>query len=238
MISKSEISLFSSLKQKKFRLKEQLFVVEGRKSIDELLKSQFQVERLFTVKEDLFSEANAEIIKAKDYRRISSFKNGDGSLALVRIPYHKPNLDSDILFLDGIRDPGNLGTMMRSSDWYGLKQVLCSEDCADFYNPKTVAASMGSIFHLNYAQIESSVLKQLQNSHQIIATSLEGETEFEFDKDKPKVIVIGSESHGIRDEVIKHSHCLIRLEGKGEAESLNASVACGIILDRIFAFNR
>lgn len=241
MITKAQISKFASLSQKKYRKNHELFIVEGFKSVSELLQSDWSLEELICrsdVNAEVF-DRHCEIISPKEFDRISNHKSGDGYLAVVTTRTHElPQKTDNVLLLDGISDPGNLGTIIRTADWYGIKQLLCTNGCADLYNPKTVSASMGSIFRLAVNYVEPDLLKEYKNSHEILGTSLKGDEKWSLDQNKAQLIVIGSESHGMSGVVESYCDKLVKLERLGEAESLNAGIACGIILDRCYAQNR
>ncbi len=190
------------------------------------------------VEVDVFDRP-CEQVSVKEFERISNHKSSDGYLAVAEMKTHSlPEEGDNMLFLDDISDPGNLGTIIRTADWYGIKHLLCTSNCADVYNPKTVSASMGSIFRLAVNYVDPNILENYGQSHEIIGSSLEGNEGWSIDKNKAQLIVIGSESHGMSDEVRSYCHKLVKIKRIGEAESLNAGIACGIILDRCYAHNR
>lgn len=197
MITAAEIKFIKSLSQKKFRDSEGLFVVEGEKMVQEALKSGFEVERVYRKEE--IGEAAME--------RISALSSPSPALALVRKPadLSSAKLPSKglILALDGIRDPGNLGTILRIADWFGIDAVYASEDTVDVFNPKVVQATMGAIFRVkfHYADIPALCSSALKAGGRVYGTFLDGENmygkELSNGTEAPSVIVIGNEANGI-----------------------------------------
>lgn len=207
----------------------------------EVLDSAFEIEALLLRNDLKYYPENQEFhkISTKDFERISSFKNGDGYLAVVKIPKNrKVDVSCKSIYLDGIRDPGNLGTMIRTADWYGLTQVICSTDCVDCYNPKSIASAMGSLFRVSVVYDHEKLIEKGAFSGRLIGASLHGELAWNNEALESFVLVIGSESHGMRPEVEAACDRLVKLPGGGGAESLNAAVACGILLDRLYMNNR
>lgn len=237
MTSQSEIKRFSSLKLKKFRQKYGLFLVEGVKSVTELLASSFTVHQIL-VTEHLpvdTGEVPVSMLSKKDMERLSSMETPPGIMAVVEIP-HWPAWDATscmgpILALDGIRDPGNLGTIMRIADWYGMNQLLLSEDCTDAFNPKTLQASMGSFLRIqcHYGNLPA-MLKEAQLP--VYGCTLNGMNIRTMRFPERYVVVIGSESHGISHEVMAQVEEAITIPRFGHAESLNAAIATALVLDR------
>jgi TrmH family RNA methyltransferase len=238
-LSKAEIKLIRSLHRKKGRKEHGLFILEGEKLLQEALKAGIPFEHLL-----LRSDAplmtqfpNATMVSEKEMEQVSAMRSGSPALAVVKqveTGWRQPSSDnSRILALDGIADPGNLGTILRSADWFGVTHILLSDDCVDLYNPKTVQATMGSLFHISW-QVGSlpQLLKQYQSQdHKVWVTHLKGGalTALASDQD-PAILVIGSESHGVRPEVEACADAHLKIPGKGDAESLNASIAASIVL--------
>lgn len=244
MISKAQIGLVKSLDQKKYRNQNKVFFVEGIKLVNELLISEFKLHSLFAVSEWL--ETNVELsakfsnkinlITDKELKIISCLTTPNQVLALFMIP-DKEEFDFKstdiILCLEAIRDPGNLGTIIRIADWYGLKTVVCSNDCVDVYNPKVVQATMGSIARVKVEYVDlKSFLANLDGVH-TYATTLSGNnihsTKFNF----PAAVIIGNESQGLSNDIAEICMNRIAIPKYGEAESLNAGMATSIILDKI-----
>ena len=244
MISKSTIKLIKSLAYKKFRTKEKLFIVEGDKNVAEVLKSDYKIQQIIATSV-FFENYCGELSKIEcietskdEIKKASLLNNPKQALAICSIP-EKPDqftTFSDFsLFLDCIQDPGNLGTIIRICDWFGIENLYCSSDTADLYNPKVIQASMGSFCRVNvfYTSIvEFSQFCQLQQI-MVYGTYLQGENVFETKPTQKSIIVIGNEGNGIRPETTNFIDKRISIPAyskKGEgAESLNAGVATGII---------
>ncbi|MFT4980991.1 MAG: TrmH family RNA methyltransferase, partial [Bacteroidia bacterium] len=167
-LSAADIKSIRSLQQKKFRREQGLFVAEGVKTVSELLSSNLTVEHVYATEplEVGNSSIIVETVKAKELERISSLTSANSVLAIAKIPVEKPinHSNSMVLVLDGIRDPGNLGTIIRTAKWFGVEDIICSEDCVDAYSPKVVQSSMGGLFHvnLNYTELHE-VIPQLKS---------------------------------------------------------------------------
>ena len=242
MLTKNAIKQIASLKQQKFRKELGLFVVEGRKMVDELLHSHFETVNLFATEAFLNDHpafVEAEIVSEMQMEQMSGQDTPPGILAVVRIPEQKEIKASSrfVLALDGIANPGNMGTLIRTAEWFGITDVVCSPDCVELWNPKTVQATMGSLFRMQVwkADLPSFLHEASSKGKAVYGALLEGENLFEM-REKPEgIIVIGSESHGIRAEVLP---CITRpvtipRVGGSLTESLNAAVAGGIIMAEI-----
>jgi TrmH family RNA methyltransferase len=243
MISKAKVKYIKSLQVKKYRVEEQCFVVEGAKSVMELLKSDFitiwiaATHKFIADNERQLHRSGAEVVAASEEQLVTlgSYQTNDAALAIARI---KPNRfleikDGEIaLVLDSIRDPGNLGTIIRTADWYGVKNIIASEDTADFYNPKVLSATMGSFTRVAI-QYVSLVDYLIATPHPIYGTFLNGLDVHQLSFKTGGLIVIGNESNGISQEVERLMNQKITIPRVGLAESLNAAIATGIVLDVI-----
>jgi len=235
-LTNQHIKHIRSLGLKKYRQKYAQFVVEGEKSIQELLTSSYEVERLYIQSErvsDVILNSGSELVEcsAKDMERISNLKSPPGALALVNIPESKVSQLHEgewTLVADGINDPGNLGTIIRIADWFGIKQVICSIDTVELYNPKTLMATMGSFTRVEVSYADLSQV-MIASTAPLYFALLDGTSVKELKDPTPGAIVIGSEANGIRHELLTFPHTAISIEGKGTAESLNAGVSAGII---------
>ncbi len=243
MISKAKVKYIKSLQVKKYRLQEQCFVVEGAKSVIELLKSDFEItwvaatEQFIGEHESQLVANHAEVITASvdQLTALGSFHSNDAALAVARIKPNNPlSIDDEeiVLVLDSIRDPGNLGTIIRTADWYGVKNIIASEDTADFYNQKVLSATMGSFCRvaIHYVSL-LDYLPAVRNP--IYGTFLNGMDVHQLSFSKGGMVVIGNESNGISAAVEKLVTQKITIPRYGKAESLNAAMATGIILDAI-----
>jgi len=241
-LSKSEIQSINALKSAHGRKKNDAFVVEGPKMIKELLSSSLNIklligtEEFFALHHDILEESFTRMIKEKDLQRLSHLSTSNQVLAVVEYPSLqelKINETELILVLDTIQDPGNLGTIIRTADWFGISQIICSQETADAYSPKVAQASMGSAFRVNihYCNL-AEVLTKYSEKMPIYGSLLEGDNIYESTLEKRGFLIIGNESKGISNELIPLIHkglYIPRAEGS-HTESLNASVANGILL--------
>jgi TrmH family RNA methyltransferase len=239
-LNKSTVKLIQSLKQQKFRKEHGLFVVEGRKMVEELLQSNMETLCLYATERFLHDyeihDERLEIATEVQMEQMSGQDTPPGILAVVRIPEQTEITGKGmVLALDGIANPGNLGTIIRTAEWFGIRQVVCSEDCVELWNPKVIQATMGSVFrmHVAYTNLGSFLEASKKEGKPIYGALLEGENLMKREgKWEDGVIVIGSESHGIRTNIlplITHPITIPRAEGS-VTESLNASMAAGIIM--------
>jgi len=242
MISKAKIKQLKALQVKKYRKQEQSFVVEGTKSVVELLKSDFSV--MWLAGTEQFLEHNAELLlkvtevcEASEKELIAggSFQTNEGALAIAGMKPNNSlvlNKSEFALMLDDIRDPGNLGTIIRTADWYGITKVIASEETADFYNSKVLSATMGSFCRVNlfYTSLETYLAAM---TVPVYGTFLDGADVHEQKFEGGGLIVIGNESNGISPGIEKLITQKITIPRYGKAESLNAGIATGIILDVI-----
>jgi len=241
VISKAQIKHIQSLKQIKFRREHGLFIAEGPKIVGELPVSDIKVEVVYAVEEWIegskgkFEYLKAEVnqISTKELERISNLSTPNQVLAVCKIPERDvaeiSEEDGTVVMLDGIRDPGNLGTIIRTADWFGVRSIICSNDCVEAYNPKVVQATMGSIARVKVYYTDLNAY--LSNTKMpVYATVMDGESIWDTKAEKG-IYVIGNESKGIRQEVLRHAtHKVSIPTADGGAESLNASVATGIVL--------
>ena len=245
-MTKNDIKFIQSLKQTKFRKENKMFVVEGNKLVSELLASNFNVENILITEswmekfpEMASSLKSYEIVNAKQMEQMSSMVTPPGIIATAHTPSYNINPENAaneiILALDGINDPGNLGTMIRTADWFGINKIVCSNDCADAWQAKTIQSTMGSIFRIQI--METDLREFLSNINApIYGALMEGENIFTKKIEKKNgVIIIGSESHGIRKDVLPLVTYPIHIpRGKGsQTESLNASIAAAIIIAEV-----
>ena len=234
MLTKSQIKLIRSLSTKKNRFKHSLFVVEGEKIVNEIIKSDWQIHSIYASSD--WEGKNATIISKSDLCRISNQKSPNKVLALIRIKENFSSVSSDtILALDSVKDPGNLGTIIRVADWFGVKNILCSEDCVDYFNPKVIQSSMGSFLRVSikYTNLLNSF--KLYSEYEILATVLNGTPISNITTQNKKIIVLGSESNGIKREILEKANQKITIPKSefSKAESLNVSIASAIILSKL-----
>lgn len=238
MLSKSQIKLISSLNQKKYRNKYELFVVEGKKSVLEFLndnQSKFELEYLFYT--EAISEINtnkAHRINDLDLKKISFLKTPNQVLAVFKIPKNNEKLKNNglILALDNIKDPGNLGTIIRLCDWFGVTQLICSKETVDCYNPKVIQASMGSLTRISIVYTDlTNYIKTTKLP--VYATEMNGKNIYNETVSKNAVLIMGNEANGISKtnlELIKNKISIPKFGDLQQTESLNVATATAIIL--------
>lgn len=234
MSSNADLKQFAALRMPKYRQKYGQFIVEGRKSVLELFHSSLKIVNIlatsdFAAKYKLPFEV--QVISDRDYQKISQMDTPPGILAVVDIPapgdWNETENEKLSLALDGISDPGNLGTMVRTADWFGIRHILLSDDCTDFYGHKSISASMGAFTRV---KIYRGNLAQMLNSRNAYGCFMQGNPVSAAQFKPPTVIVVGSESHGIRAETAAVLSEKISIPGCGKGESLNAGVAAGIVM--------
>ncbi|MBT1703429.1 TrmH family RNA methyltransferase [Chryseosolibacter indicus] len=240
MLSKANVKLIKSLQLKKYRKQEQCFLVEGAKSVTELLSSEFEVVKLFGTSDFLSGIKNTGRIEVnevseKELDGLGEFQSNNTALAVARI---KPNKSITIgtdefgIALDNIRDPGNLGTIIRTADWYGIHKIIASHETADFYNPKVISATMGSFTRVSFQYVDiKEYLAGFGGS--IYGAYLNGKNVHQTTFKKGGLILIGNESHGISPDLETLVTDKITIPRYGHAESLNAAIATAIICDNV-----
>ena len=242
MLSKTAVKYIQSLAHKKLREEEGVFIAEGPKVVEELLShGKFAVKMLCGLeewfKQNHLANHVTETYEIDDIQleKISQLSTPNKVLGIF---YQQGNEKHDIsgrlsIMLDDIRDPGNLGTIIRIADWFGIRDIICSEACVEMYNPKVVQASMGSITRINCYY--TNLLKFIMDHKNInvYAAALDGEDVISIGKVNEGMVVIGNEAHGIHPEILSLCSKKINIPRHGQAESLNAAVACGIILSHL-----
>ncbi|AIW15608.1 RNA methyltransferase [Vibrio tubiashii] len=239
MISKNQLKLLRALGQKKQRKAHGLFLVQGEKNVLELANSALTVKQVFATPEflaDYHTELSGfECIEASldELTKASTLVSNNAAIAVVEIPtVETPKAQGLMIALDGVSDPGNLGTIIRVADWYGIKHIVASTDCADPYNPKTISATMGSFGRVTVSQLDlPSYLEQ--SNLPVYGAFLEGESVHKTEFAAEGILLMGSESHGIREQAAKFVTDKITIPAFGGAESLNVAMATGIIIDNL-----
>ena len=235
MVSKNQIKLITSLQQKKYRKQEQLFFVEGVKGVQELLDSNFELYELFTTKKDFLSIDRSKVNAVTDdeLKKISALITPNSCLAIFKIPtvvsFEQKGL---LIALDNIRDPGNLGTIIRLCDWFGIKTLFCTEETVDIYNPKVVQATMGSIGRVNvvYGDLDKLLA---ETKLPIFGTFMDGENIYKANLPNEGIIVMGNEANGISktiEKLVSDRLAIPRFGDLQATESLNVATATAIIL--------
>ncbi len=241
MIGKNKIKLIKSLAYKKFRLKEESFLAEGDKTVIEILNSNIQIKELFATSE--FIAANKNIISevknvtetsAGEIKKASLLKQPQNCIAVCALPRQSripEQLNGVYLYLDGIQDPGNLGTIIRTCDWFGIEHLFCSPDTADVFNPKVIQATMGSFLRVKtiYTLFDLIVPAIKKSGVTVYGAFLNGNPVYSEELKSNALIVLGNESKGIRSETEEHIDKKLKIPSFGKAESLNVAVSAGII---------
>jgi RNA methyltransferase, TrmH family len=245
MLSKNKIKQIQSLNRKKIRDESGLFLVEGNKMVEEALRSGFEVETLICTSEFLqihpeIRMRSLEIIEtdSESIHKASLLQNPQDSLAIVRMPdstKHAEDIENElILALDYIQDPGNLGTILRIADWFGIQNVICSENTVDVYNPKVVQASMGAIFRVKtkYTQLNDFLNKIKDSGTPVYGTFLEGENIYTEKLTRNGILILGNEGNGISESVAKFVTQKLLIPSfsteTNKPESLNVAIATAI----------
>jgi TrmH family RNA methyltransferase len=244
MLSKNKIKYLKSLQLKKYRLQERKFVVEGDKIVRELINSSYVIKSIYATKkwiethQVLLKPVNEFIFEAdtKQLQAATSLTTYSAVIAEVDMP----SIESQVLdpshslhlYLDGIRDPGNMGTIIRTAAWFGLTQIICSPDCVDVYNNKVLQSSMGSFLHIQILTLDGSELKNKLPNHQLIGATLEGTLLSEFEKPEKMILIIGNEGKGISPKLLHTCDQELTIsKGKNSTtESLNAAISTSILL--------
>jgi RNA methyltransferase, TrmH family len=245
MLSKNQISYIRSLHQKKFRKQEKTFLAEGTKLVIELSKSDFELKQVYATVEWLRQYGNtcpgAIAVTTEELSKISTLVTAPEVLALVTIPDYSYSADiianEWAIALDGIRDPGNLGTIIRIADWFGIQHILCSADSAEIWNPKVVQASMGSITRVKSYEVNlEAEFNTLKNALPIYGAYMRGESIYETAFTSKGILLIGNESNGITesiDQFVNHRITIPSFASANGPESLNAGVATAVICSEI-----
>ena len=248
MLTKNQIKYYSSLLNKKFRQQEKKFIAEGIKLVAEALGSGYTCEIIIALKEstaeDLIKQLNrkkinTEVVKSTDFEKLCDTKNPQGIIGIFHFK-QQSQLDFEheklVVALENISDPGNVGTILRNCDWFGVKNILLSPDCAEIYNPKVIRASAGSGFHLNISDEKDfyNVLKkQKQNGFVILCADLNGENLYTFTGNQKMILVLANEANGPTNNLLEICDSKITIPGKGNAESLNVASASAVILSEL-----
>lgn len=235
MVSKNQIKLITSLQQKKYRIVNQLFFAEGVKVIQELLESNFELEHLYTTQNDFDDVliSKKTLIHENDLKKISALATPNSCLAVFKIPNENEIVeDGLIVALDSIRDPGNMGTILRLCDWFGVQQIVCSKETVDIYNPKVVQATMGSITRVNVNYVDLNAF--ISNTHlPVFGTFMDGNNIYKTSLPQEGVIIMGNEANGICDELenlVQNRLSIPRFGILKKTESLNVATATAIVL--------
>ncbi len=236
MLSKNELKYIKSLKIKKYRVREKCFLVEGAKNVQELMNSPFEIALVVSTKSyvrnnPVFGSLRNEIISEAELSKLGNFVSNKDCIAVVRTRQYtlsEIDFNNTVFVLDGVSDPGNLGTIIRTLDWFGFNQLICSPDVAEFYNPKVIASTMGSFTRvkIHYGDLVP-ILKEARLP--VYGAEMKGKSLFNTVFKAPSIILMGSESQGISEPVKKLLTASVTIPKHGLAESLNVGVATAII---------
>lgn len=241
MLQKSLAKFIKSLQLKKYRKSEQSFIVEGKKSVEEVLNSDYRISHLLGTAaylENTSSKSNnveqTIQVSSRELNQVGNLKNNNEVLAVVRMKQEgEPVLSGKItLLLDDLNDPGNLGTIIRIADWYGIKEVICSDNTVDIYNPKVISSTKGSFTRVNtfYKNLETFIP---ESKLPLYGADLSGESVHTFKPIFPCMLIVGNEANGIRVELEKLLTTRITIPAYGSAESLNAAIATAVVCDNL-----
>ena len=238
--TKSDIKFVKSLKLKKNRVKENKFIVEGLKNVQELLKSKYDVLELYCTEThaNLFNNYGCKLISPKELANMGTFNTNNACLAVaqcLKVESDQFLNERQTIILDGIGDPGNLGTIIRAVDWFGFNHLICSENCADFYNPRTLAASMGSFTRVGAVYVDlNDYLNHFEGD--LYGLDLEGKPLDTFKNPNKCGFILGNESHGISPAIQPLLKERLTIKKYGSAESLNVAMTANILLYQLRSF--
>ena len=240
MISKQQISFVRSLQQKKYRQMYGKFLVEGDKLVRELLASPFKIQAIFKTLtwSAAIQREKTEVIEVteEELRKISTHENPNQVLAVAEIPSVNEGLLTSVLprglylACDNLSDPGNAGTIIRTADWFGIQNIFFSENSVDAFNPKVVSAAKGSLFRVACHYVDLKALFENNPQLPVYGTFVDGQSIYKSVMPKEAIILIGNEANGIGDELLPFITHKIAIPNFGQAESLNAAVAAGVVL--------
>ncbi|PJA98233.1 MAG: RNA methyltransferase [Ignavibacteriales bacterium CG_4_9_14_3_um_filter_30_11] len=247
-ITKAQLKSISNLKLKKFRNLEGKFLVEGERGVFDGLNSNHKCEIILVTKKFFENNTNSlkkiknlEIVTENEFKKITETINPQGIAAVFfkkkQINNWAKNLSSDLIVcLEDVSDPGNVGAVIRNCDWFGIKEIIISENCADIYNPKTIRASVGSIFHLNIytsKNLLTDLTEIKKYGYTISSSTLNGKNIYQFQSNKKAILILGNEANGVSNKVMNISDVLLTIPKIGNAESLNVASASAVILSEL-----
>jgi RNA methyltransferase, TrmH family len=249
MISKIKLKYYSSLLRKKIRDAEKKFIAEGLKTIEEGLNSNYACEAVLLTEEyeAAYEEfprkynVKIEIVEEKEFNKLTDTVTPQGIAAVFSYPAGKDvnKIKSRLVVgLENISDPGNLGTIIRTCDWFGVSDIVLSKNCADPFSPKTVRSSMGSIFHVNIydeTELGDFVESYKKNGYTVLCADTEGEDFNSFEVEGNSLLILASEAHGPSNEILRLSDHRITIPRYGKGESLNVASASAVLLSRLAA---
>lgn len=240
MLSSNEIKHINALKIKKYRNKYDEFIAEGKKVIQELIQNGFNCKKIYLSESnlhtfDFLNNTEHKTISEAEFKKISNQKSPSNSLAIFEKPkYHLPDkIDNWIIALDDIQDPGNLGTIIRIADWFGIETIVCSDNCVDAFNSKTIQASMASIANVKIIETDLESFFKNNASISVFGATLHGENYNTINFPQKGILLIGNEGKGINQTLYPFIHQAITIPKLGKAESLNAAIATSLLIAKI-----
>lgn len=253
MVTKNQLKYYSSLLNKKHRQEEKKFLVEGSKLLSEALDSGYECEIILALKDfidenTVFSKLisnqklNMELIKSIDFEKLCDTKNPKGVVGIFHFKQHIQNAFSNeklIVAMENISDPGNMGTILRNCDWFGVKNILLSSNCAEIYNPKVIRASAGSVFHLNIYRKDNLINafeEQKKLGYKIVCADLNGDNLYSFAQHGKLILVLANEANGPTEDMLKTADIKITIPRIGKAESLNVASASAVLLSELIKY--
>lgn len=249
MLSKNAVKYYSNLLHKKYRDKERKFFVEGKRLVEEAIQSKFKCEVIAAT--EAFTDDNyefiskvsknhsVEVVKAIELKKMTDTQSPQGIVAVFskgEPDYNFAPKTNLILALENISDPGNVGTIFRNADWFGVKQIILSDECAEVFNPKVLRASMGSVFHVDFydtLDVYSELQKLKNEGYSIAVADMSGENIYSYERPKKLVITVCNEAHGPSEKLLDLSDIKLTIPAKGKAESLNVASASAVILSEL-----
>lgn len=232
-VSNQKFKLINKLRQKKYRDKENSFVIESRKLVGEATRSSIDIDFIFLEDGvDFETDLPVVVFDKSLYKKITELKSPDGIGAVVKKKKAKNISSKNILLLDHINDPGNMGTMIRSAEAFGFRDIILTCGCVDIYNEKSLRASMGSVFRLNILKYSYDEIRELKETYKLIASDMHGIDIRDYDRSNDSLILaIGNEANGLSDDIRKLSDDFVKISMQGEIESLNAAIAASIMMN-------
>jgi len=243
-MTNNELKIYTSLKHKKNRQLHGLFLVEGHKTIEELVKSNLKVKKIIGSEKsinklDSHTLRIAEAVNPKTLQRISNMKSASDLIAIVEIPTpEKYDFIGKTILIDDIQDPGNLGTIIRTAHWFGFNQIICSENSVDLFNYKVIQASMGAVFKIkvSYYNLQNIIPKLQEKQLRILGTFMEGESIYDFNFSEGDIFILGNEGQGISqavEQLIDQKITIPNFSQGDQTESLNISIAGAVVCSQM-----
>ncbi len=249
MLSKNAVKYYSTLLQKKYRDRERKFIVEGKRLIEEAIDSSFECETIICTEnfvknnKEFFLQIEkgfrVEIVKEIDFKRLSDTQTPQGILGVFSKGnfsfIFEPKTDL-VLAMENISDPGNVGTIFRNADWFGIKQIILSKECAEVFNPKVLRASMGSVFHIEFfdtVELNDELKRLKEKKYTIAVADMNGDNIYNYTRPQKLVITVCNEAHGPSQKLLELADVKLTIPRKGKAESLNVASASAVILSEL-----